>query len=102
MNKAPYGKTMEDVKNHMDFSLITDVKHFQKVVAKPTYKATTIINEHIVGVEHAKKTIKLNKPMAVGVSVLDISKLHMYRFYYEVLKPKYGNNVNLCIQTLIA
>jgi hypothetical protein len=95
MNNAPYGKTMEDVKNHMDFSLITDVKHYQKAVAKPTYKATTIINENIVGVEHAKKTIKLNKPMAVGVSVLDLSKLHMYRFYYEVLKPKYGNNVNL-------
>ena len=45
MNNAPYGKTMEDVKNHMDFALITDTKAYDRAVAKPTYKATTIINE---------------------------------------------------------
>jgi len=72
---------MEDVKGHMDFRLITDCKQYEKAVSKPTYKATTIINENIVGVEHAKKQIKLNKPMSVGVTVLDLSKLHMYRFY---------------------
>ena len=95
MNNAPYGKTMEDVKGHMEFSLITDTNQYAKAVSKPTYKATTIINENIVGVEHAKKKIKLNKPMSVGVSVLDLSKLHMYSFYYEVLKPRYGDKVEL-------
>jgi hypothetical protein len=95
MNNAPYGKTMEDVKNHMDFELITDVKRYNKVVNEPTYKHTSIINENVVGVEKAKKEIYLNKPIAIGVAVLDLSKLHMYGFYYDVLKPKYGEKVSL-------
>ena len=95
MNNAPYGKTMEDVKNHMDFELVTDCKRFDKLVHQPTYKATSIINENIVGVERAKKEIYLNKPIAIGVAVLDLSKLHMYSFYYDVLKAKYGEDVGL-------
>ena len=42
-----------------------------------------------------KKKIKLSKPMGVGVSALDLSKLHMYRLFYEVLKPRYGDKVKL-------
>jgi hypothetical protein len=95
MNNAPYGKTMEDVKNHMDFELVTDVKRYNKVVNEPTWKHTTIINENIVGVEKAKKEIYLNKPIAIGVAVLDLSKLHMYQFYYDVLKAKYQDRINL-------
>ncbi len=53
MNNAPYGKTMEDVQNHMDFELVTDIKRYDKLVNEPTYKHTSIINESIVGVERA-------------------------------------------------
>ena len=69
----------------MDFELATDCKRFDKLVNEPTYKHTSIINENIVGVERAKKEIYLNKPIAIGVAVLDLSKLHMYSFYYDVL-----------------
>jgi hypothetical protein len=95
MNNAPYGKTMEDVKGRMEFSLHTSTHSYDKAVAKAEFKATAIINENMVGVESAKKKIKLNKPMSVGVSVLDLSKLHMYSFYYDVLKVRYGEKVNL-------
>ena len=44
------------------------------------------VNENLVGVDKLKQTVKLNKPIYVGMSVLDLSQLHMYSFYYDVFK----------------
>jgi len=96
MNNTLFGKTMEDVKNRMDFELVKDTKRFEKVVAKPTFKCSHQINDGLVGVESLKKTIKLNKPIQIGVAILDLSKLHMYSFYYDVLKPRYEKDIQLC------
>ena len=44
-----------------------------------------------------KKTIiKMNKPLYLGASILDISKTLMYEFWYNYLKSKYGDRVKLC------
>ena len=44
-----------------------------------------------------KKTkVKMNKPIYLGFSILEISKTLMYEFWYEYIKPKYGYNVRLC------
>ena len=40
--------------------------------------------------------IKMNKPINLGLPVLDISKTLMYEFWYGYLKPKYNNNIGLC------
>ena len=95
MNNAVYGKTMENVREHINFELVDTPERFQKVVNDPCYKYRHIINENLVGVEKIKDTIKLNKPIYVGVSILDLSKLHMYKFYYDVLKEKYKDNIRL-------
>jgi hypothetical protein len=42
-----------------------------------------------------KKTVKLDKPIYAGFSILDLSKLHMYKFHYDTMKPKYGDNLQL-------
>ena len=42
-----------------------------------------------------KKTITLNKPIYAGMAILDLSKLHMFRFHYDYIKEKYGNNAKL-------
>ncbi len=39
--------------------------------------------------------LKIDKPFYVGFSVLELSKLHMMRFHYEYIKPKYGNRAEL-------
>ena len=95
MNNAVYGKTMENVREHINFELVDTPERFQKVVNAPTYKHRHIINENLVGVEKLKETVKLNKPIYVGMSILDLSKLHMYSFYYDVLKKKYDDDVRL-------
>ena len=95
MNNSVYGKTMENVRKHGDFELVDNAIRFQKLVNKPTYKHRHIINENLVVVEKEKQTVELNKPIFMGMSILDYSKTHMYSFYYDVLKPKYGDNIKL-------
>ena len=44
-----------------------------------------------------KKTkVKMNKSIYLGLSILEISKILMYEFWYDFMKPKYGDNVKLC------
>ena len=95
MNNAVYGKTMEDVRKHTEFDLISTPERFQKCVNSPTYKARHIINENLVGVEKEKAVVELNKPIYMGLSILDYSKVHMYSFYYDVLRPKYQDDIKL-------
>ena len=44
-----------------------------------------------------KKTkVKVNKPIYLGLSILEIRKILIYEFWYDYMKPKYGDNVKLC------
>jgi hypothetical protein len=60
-------------------------------VKKPTYKRHVIFDENFVGIEKRFKVIELNKPIYVGMSVLDLSKVEMYRFHYQRMLPRYGH-----------
>ena len=71
---------------------MSDEKRCMKCVNNPSFKHSHIINEHLVGVERQKPKLKLGKPIFIGMSILDSSKQHMYRFYYDVVKPKYGDS----------
>ena len=84
---------MENVRNHLDFELVNTPERFQKCVNNPTYRNRHIITENLVGVEKDYQTVKLTKPIYMGLSILDFSKVHMYSFYYDVLKPKYNDNI---------
>ena len=95
MNNAVYGKTMENVRNHIDFELVSTQYRIEKCVSNPNYKGCHIINEELAGVEKTKTVLSLNKPIYLGMTILDLSKMHMYGFYYDVLKAKYENNIRL-------
>ena len=43
-----------------------------------------------------KTRVKMNKPIYLGLSILDVSKILMYEFWYDYMKPKHGNKVKLC------
>ena len=59
-------------------------------------KRSTIFNESLVAVHRRKKTVKLDKPIIIGMCILDLSKYWMYNFYYNTLKAKYGDKMKLC------
>ena len=79
----------------MDFELVSTQTRLHKCINNPNYENRHIINENLVGVEKLKTVPKLNKPIYLGMSILDLSKHHMYSFYYDVLKVKYGKNIGL-------
>ena len=95
LNNAVFGKTIEDKRKHLDFEIVSDEKRFMKCVNNPSFKRSHIINEDLVGVEKQKPKLKLDKPIFIGMSILDLSKQHMYKFYYDVMKPKYGENIRM-------
>ena len=97
MNNAVFGKTMENVRNRVDIKLMrtSDEDKIKKYVAKPTFARSEIFNEDLVGVQNHKTKILLNKPIYVGMCVLDLSKHLMYDFYYNHLKTKHGDKIRL-------
>ena len=72
MNNSVYGKTMENVRNRINFRLISTEKQALKI--QNTRIRHTILNENLVGVHLAKQCVKLNKPIFICQCVLDQSK----------------------------
>ena len=50
----------------------------------------------LIAIEMKKINVKMNKPVYLGFSILEISKTLMYEFWYDYIKPKYQNNEKLC------
>ena len=92
-----FGKTMENIRKRVDVRLFRsdEEQKILKYVAKPTFARQEIFNEHLVGIQNHKEKVLLNKPIYVGMAILDISKHLMYDFYYNTLKARYGENVRL-------
>ena len=95
MNNCVFGKTMENVRNHRDIKLVTEDKRRCQLVSEPNYWAIIGFSENLVANEMKKTKVKMNKPIYFGFSILDLSKIVMYEFWYEYMKPKYADNVKL-------
>ena len=96
MNNSVFGKTMENIRNHRDMKLVTNEQKYKKYVMKPNFKDSVWFSENLVGVKLGKTEIKMNKPLYLGQAILDLSKIVMYDFHYDYMKPKYGSKIELC------
>ena len=79
----------------MDIRLRTDDKSAEKLISKPNYERTTIFSEDLVAVHMKKMELVFNKPVYLGMSILDISKTLMFDFHYNFIKKKYGPKAKL-------
>ena len=96
MNNAVFGKTMENVRKQRDIKLVTTDKKRSKLVSEPNYHTINLISENLSITEMRRTKLKMNKPIYLGLSILDISKLLMYEFWYDYMKSKYDDIVKLC------
>ena len=96
MNSSLFGKTMENVRKHRDIKLVTTDEKRNKLVSEPNYHTTKRFSENLLAIEMKKTKVKMNKPIYLGMSILDISKMLMYKFWYDYFKPKYGDKAKLC------
>ena len=74
MNNAVFGKTMESVRKHRDIKLVTTNTKRSKLVSEPNYHTMNYISKDLSIIEMKKIKIKMNKPIYLGLSILDISK----------------------------
>ena len=96
MNNLVFGKTMENIREHRDIKLVTTDKKRSKLVSEPNYHTINLISENFSIIEMKKTKIKMNKPIYLGLSILEISKILIYEFWYDYMKTKYNGNVKLC------
>ncbi|WP_375672846.1 hypothetical protein, partial [Bartonella sp. CL45QHWL] len=96
MNNSFYGKTCENIRNRIDIELVTDGERAKNVMANPRFSSISIFDEQNAAISMRKTSMKFNKPIYIGATVLELSKLLMYEFYYEVLQPYFGEkNIDL-------
>ena len=98
MNNSVFGKTMENVRGRIDIKCAFDDAAQIKHQSKTNYMSTTPFHKDektLSIIQLSKNIVKLEKPIYAGFTILDLSKLHMYDFHYNTMKPKYGSNIEL-------
>ena len=96
MNNSVFRKRMENVRKHEDIKLVTTDERRNKLVSEPNYHTTKQFSENLLAIEMKKTKVKMNKPVYLGMSILNISKTLMYEFWYDYIKPKYKEQAKLC------
>ena len=95
MNNSVFGKTMENIRNRVDIRLVNDKAKARKLAAKPNFQHCTIFDENLVAIHMKKTKLVFNKPVYLGMCILDLSKTLMYDFHYNYIKKKYGSKAKL-------
>ena len=83
MINCVYGKSMENIRKRINVNLINDSKKYLKCVNKPNFISQKIFDKVFVAIHCAETVLKLDKPIYVGFSILELSKFLMYQFHYD-------------------
>ena len=95
MNNSVFGKTMENIRNRVDIKLVNDKNKAERLAAKPNFKHCNIFSEDLTAIHMKKTFLTFNKPVYLGMCILDLSKTLMFDFHYNYMKKKYGDNAKL-------
>ena len=94
MNNAGVGKTMESVTKNKDIILVTTQRRRNYLVPEQNFHTTKFFTEKLLAIQIKKTEILMNKPVYLGLSIL--SKILVYEFSYDYIKPKYRKKKKLC------
>ena len=86
---------MQNIEKHVDIRLITNEKNALKLSARINYDKCTIFDESLVAVHMRKTELFYDKPIYLGVCILDSSRTLIYDFHFKYIKNKYGNKAKL-------
>ncbi|XP_050505347.1 uncharacterized protein LOC126883727 [Diabrotica virgifera virgifera] len=92
-NNSVFGKTMENIRKHRIVKLVRSWNGrygAKNLISSARFHSRKIFNENLVAIELIKSDLVFNKPLYIGMTVLDISKLCMYQFHYDYMLPKLG------------
>ena len=95
-NNTVFGKTTENVTKHRDTKLATIKRRRNYLVSEPNYHTTKFFTENLLVTEMKKTEILMDKSVYLELSILELSKILMYEFWYDYVKPKHGEKAKLC------
>ena len=89
MHNSIFGKTMENVRNRINVNLvrcISEENRIRKLIARPSFAKAKIFYHDLVAIHTHKTNLKLNRPVYVGMSILDLSKHLMFDYYKDQVR----------------
>ena len=89
MNNSVFGKTMENIRKHKNIKLVTNKAQYLKTLMKPNFTSGVLFGKNLMGCEMGKIKVVMKKPIYLGQVILDLSKIVMYEFHYDYMKPKF-------------
>ena len=96
MNNSVFRKSMKNVRKHRYIKLVIADKRRNHLASEPNYHTPKYFSESLTAIEMKKTKVKMNKPIYLGMSILDVTKTLMYKFWYDYIKPKYQDIAKLC------
>lgn len=90
-----YGKFIENQRNQTDVVYVQNGAEAISHLNSPYTKGYTVVNESLIIFEQTKKTVVLNRPIQIGVTILEFAKLVMFNYYHNILKKSFGDRVQL-------
>ena len=97
MNNAVFGRALENVRKYRDIKLVTTERKRNYLVSEPNYHTTKFFTENLLTIQMRKTEILMNKPVYLGISILELSKILIYDFWYDYVKPKYVKNSKIVL-----
>ena len=88
-----FSKTMQNIRKHRNIKLVTNAKLYLKTVMKPNFKFGIPFGKNLRGCKMGKIKVVMNKTAYLRQAILDLSKIVMYEFHYDYMKPMYGDNL---------
>ena len=89
MKNSVSGKKIENLRKRISVKLVNNAKDYVKCISKSSFVSQKISSNNFVTFHERKPVLILNKPIYVGFSILDLSKLLMYEFHYKCIKSKF-------------
>ena len=94
-NNSVYGKTCENQKKRSDIKLVNTEKACKRLIEKPHMRGFKIFKPQLAAIDLRKTQARIDKPFYVGFTVLELSKLHMFKFHYCYIKAKFADQAKL-------
>ena len=89
MNNSVFGKTLENLRKRKNLKITSNEDIYTKHASRANFISGKMFNENLFAINRIKEKLVLNRPIYVGMTILDLSKLLMYDFHYNYMLKKY-------------
>ena len=88
-----FGETIKNLQKRISVKFVNNAKDYVRCISKPSFVSQKIFSKNFIVIHEIKPALTLNKPIYVGFSILDLTKLLMYEFHYKYTKSKFDDSL---------